>query len=68
MDKYKVEVIQCKGLRVKGDDTSTQIALMLSENCNQNSKLNWNVHSVIPSLTSEGAILKLIVLYERMRK
>lgn len=62
---YKTCVIEPKGLRVKGDDTSLQIAEILERESNSMLNAGWVVHSLFPSLSSNGAILKLIVLFQQ---
>jgi hypothetical protein len=65
--KYKTKVIEPKGLRVKGDDTSIQLANILENEANDQLMNGWVVKSVLPSLTSDGALLKLIVLFEKTK-
>jgi hypothetical protein len=65
--KYKTKVIEPKGLRVKGDDTSIQLAIILENEANDQLMNGWVVKSVLPSLTSDGALLKLIVLFEKTK-
>ena len=67
MLKYKTKVIEPKGLRVKGDDTSIQLAIILENEANDQFMNGWVVKSVLPSLTSDGALLKLIVLFEKTK-
>ena len=67
MLKYKTKVIEPKGLRVKGDDTSIQLAIILENEANDQLMNGWVVKSVLPSLTSDGALLKLIVLFEKTK-
>lgn len=62
---YKVEVVECKGIRIKGDDTSYKLAEVLEKRSNSCAKTGWKIHSIIPSLTSEGALLKFLVIYEK---
>ena len=62
---YKVEVLESKGIRIKGDDVSEQIARALQANSNSNARQGWRIQSVIPSLSSEGALLKCLVVYEK---
>jgi hypothetical protein len=66
--EYKTKVIEHKGLRVKGDDTSIQLANILENETNNLLMKGWVVKSVLPSLTSDGALLKLIVLFEKTKK
>ena len=65
--EYKTKVIEPKGLRVKGDDTSIQLANILEKEANNLLTKGWAVNSVLPSLTSDGALLKLIVLFEKTK-
>jgi len=66
--EYKTKVIEPKGLRVKGDDTSIQLANILEKETNNLLIQGWVVKSVLPSLSSDGALLKLIVLFEKVKQ
>ena len=66
VSEYKTMVIESKGLRVKGDDTSSQLAEILEEESNKELLAGWRVHSITPTLSSKGAILKLIVLFQKL--
>lgn len=62
---YKTKVIESKGLRVKGDDSSSQLAEILEKESNKELLAGWKVHSITPSLSSNGAILKFVVLFQK---
>ena len=63
--EYKTVVVSPSGLRVKGDDHSTELAELLSRNNNKLAKAGWRVKSIIPSMTSQGAVVKLLITLER---
>ena len=60
---YKTCVITPKGMRIKGDDTSLQIASIIDEKSNQMCKEGWELFSITPSLLSEGALIKLLLTF-----
>ena len=62
---YKSIIVSPKGLRIKGDDLSTLLAKSLDEECNKFSDNGWKLVSVLPSLTSQGAVVKLLVTFAR---
>ena len=66
--EYKTVVISPIGLRVKGDDHSKELAELLSKNSNELSKEGWRVLSTIPSMTSQGAVVKMLITLERKNK
>jgi len=64
---YKTELISVQGFRVKGDDTSNQLACLIDQKCNKMSNLGWELFSITPSLTSEGALLKLLLTFVQFK-
>ena len=60
---YKTCVITPKGMRIKGDDTSLEIASIIDEKSNQMCKDGWELFSITPSLHSEGALIKLLLTF-----
>jgi hypothetical protein len=54
---YKTLVIQTKGMRIKGDDTSSELALEIDQKSTEMSKEGFKLLSVTPSLLSEGALI-----------
>lgn len=61
---YKTELVSVHGFRVKGDDTSQQLADLVDEKCNTMSSSGWELLSVVPSLTSEGVLVKLLLVFK----
>ena len=39
--------------------------MLINEECNNYSKDGWRLTSIIPSLRSEGAVVRLLVTFER---
>jgi len=60
---YMTCVVSTKGLRIKGDDTSIEIASIIDEKSNKMSKDGWELFSITPSLLSEGALIKLLLTF-----
>jgi hypothetical protein len=60
---YKTLVIQTKGMRIKGDDTSSELALEIDEKSMEMSKEGFKLLSVTPSLLSEGALIKVMLTF-----
>ena len=60
---YKTIVIQTKGMRIKGDDTSSELALEIDEKSMEMSKEGFKLLSVTPSLLSEGALIKVMLTF-----
>jgi hypothetical protein len=56
-------VVTTKGLRIKGDDTSLEIASIIDEKSNKMSQDGWELFSITPSLLSEGALIKLLLTF-----
>lgn len=63
--EYKSISLTPDGIRVKGDDITEKLASMINAECNSHSRKGWRLISVIPSLKSEGAVVKLLVTFER---
>lgn len=63
--EYKSISLSPDGIRVKGDDITEKLAEMINEVSNSNGKKGWRLISVIPSLKSEGAVVRLLVTFER---
>ena len=63
--EYKSISLTPDGIRVKGDDITEKLAAMINEASNDNGKEGWRLISVIPSLKSEGAVVRLLVTFER---
>jgi hypothetical protein len=60
---YKTLVIQTKGMRIKGDDTSSELALEIDQKSTEMSKEGFKLLSVTPSLLSEGALIKVMLTF-----
>ncbi len=60
---YKTLVVSTKGLRIKGDDTSAELAAIIDQKSNEMSKDGWVLLSITPSLMSEGALIKLMLTF-----
>ncbi len=60
---YKSCVISRKGLRIKGDDTSAEMAGLIDRKANEMIKDGWELFSITPSLISEGAIIKTVLTF-----
>jgi hypothetical protein len=63
--EYKVFVLGPEGLRVKGDDNSDVISKLLSHRLNLYSGKGWQLAKLVPTMTSEGSVVKLIVTLHR---
>ena len=50
-------------MRIKGDDTSLEIASIIDEKSNQMCNEGWELFSITPSLLSEGALIKLLLTF-----
>lgn len=66
--EYKTTTISPDGIRVKGDDISIKIADLLDDLCNEHANNGWRVISIVPSMKSEGAVIKMLVTFERLKK
>ena len=60
---YKTIVIQTKGMRIKGDDTSSELAMEIDQKSTEMSKEVFKLLSVTPSLLSEGALIKVMLTF-----
>ena len=56
------------GMRVKGDDITDKLSNILELECNKLSKHGWRIISILPTISSEGAVSKLMVTFERHKK
>jgi len=62
---YKTVVVGTKGLRIKGDDTSTELASFIEQESIKMSSEGWKLVAVTPSLMSEGALIKVLLTFEK---
>jgi hypothetical protein len=62
---YKTVVVGTKGLRIKGDDTSAELASFIEEESIKMSHQGWKLIAVTPSLMSEGALIKVLLTFEK---
>jgi len=62
---YKTVVIGTKGLRIKGDDTSVDLASFIDEESIKMSHQGWKLIAITPSLMSEGALIKVLLTFEK---
>jgi len=60
---YKTIVVKAKGIRIKGDDTSSELALEIDQKSMQMDKEGYKLLSVTPSLMSEGALIKVMLTF-----
>jgi hypothetical protein len=60
---YKTLVIKTKGMRIKGDDTSSELAMEIDQKSTEMSKKGFKLLSVTPSLLSEGALIKVMLTF-----
>jgi len=60
---YKTLVVKAKGIRIKGDDTSSELALEIDRKSMQMDKEGYKLLSITPSLMSEGALIKLMLTF-----
>ena len=63
--EYKSISLTPDGIRVKGDDITEKLSKMINEESNKYSREGWRLVSIIPSLKSEGAVVRLLVTFER---
>ncbi len=63
--EYKSISLSPDGIRVKGDDVSEKLASMIDKECAFHSDDGWRLISMIPSLKSEGAVVRLLLTFER---
>jgi hypothetical protein len=60
---YKTLVVKAKGIRIKGDDTSSELALEIDRKSMQMDKEGYKLLSITPSLMSEGALIKVMLTF-----
>ena len=63
--EYKVKIFSPEGIRVKGDDLTDKIAQKLEAESNKLGKNGWQVISLVPTVSSEGSVSKLLVIFQR---
>lgn len=63
--EYKVKILSPEGIRVKGDDLTDKIALKLETESNKLGKNGWQIISLVPTVSSEGSVSKLLVTFQR---
>ena len=67
LDSYEYQTISIspEGIRIKGDDVSDKLADLLNKKSNELGAEKWRLISILPSLQSEGAVAKLLIILER---
>ena len=63
--KFKTEVVSPKGIRIKGDDHSDELARLIEERSNVLRKDGWLLVKALPAMVSEGALYKAILIFEK---
>ena len=66
--EYKVRIFSPEGIRVKGDDLTEKIAQNLEVESNKLAKNGWQILSLVPTVSSEGSVSKLLVTFQRSIK
>jgi len=66
--EYVVKIISPEGIRVKGDDLTDKISQKLETESNKLGKDGWQVISLVPTVTSEGSVSKLLVTFQKSIK
>ena len=66
--EYKVKILSPEGIRVKGDDLTDKIAQKLETESNKLGKNGWKIISLVPTVSSEGSVSKLLVTFQRSIK
>jgi hypothetical protein len=66
--KYVFKIISPEGIRVKGDDLTDKIAKKLEVESNKLGKDGWQIISLVPTVTSEGSVSKLLVTFQKSIK
>ena len=66
--EYVVKILSPEGIRVKGDDLTDKIAQKLETESNKLGKDGWQIISLVPTVTSEGSVSKLLVTFQRSIK
>ena len=65
--EYKSISLTPDGIRVKGDDVTEKLAALIDRKCNLLAKDGWRLIAKIPSLKSEGAVVRLLLTFERKK-
>ena len=65
--EYKSISLTPYGIRVKGDDVTEKLAALIDRECNLLAKDGWRLIAKIPSLKSEGAVVRLLLTFERKK-
>ena len=65
--EYKSISLTPDGIRVKGDDVTEKLAALIDRECNLLAKDGWRLIAKIPSLKSEGAVVRLLLTFERKK-
>ena len=63
--EYKVQILSPEGIRIKGDDLTDKIAQKLEAESNKLGKNGWQIISLVPTVSSEGSVSKLLVTFQR---
>ena len=66
--KYVFKIISQEGIRVKGDDLTDKISQKLETESNKLGKDGWQIISLVPTVTSEGSVSKLLVTFQKSIK
>ena len=66
--EYVVKILSPEGIRVKGDDLTDKIAQKLETESNKLGKDGWQIISLVPTVTSEGSVSKLLVTFQKSIK
>lgn len=66
--EYVVKIISPEGIRVKGDDLTDKISQKLETESNKLGKEGWQIISLVPTVTSEGSVSKLLVTFQKSIK
>ena len=64
--KIKTEVVSPKGMRIKGDDHSEELARLIEERSVALCKNGWRLVNTLPAMVSEGALYKAILVFEKV--
>lgn len=64
--KIKTEVVSPKGMRIKGDDHSEELARLIEERSVALCKNGWRLVNILPAMVSEGALYKAILVFEKV--
>lgn len=66
--EYKTVSVSPEGIRVKGDDVSDKLARLVENQSTNLAKSGWRIISIISSMKSEGAVTKLLITFERLKR